>query len=323
MELKQPINDLYKHCHYAKHINYNSLNEQIEKENFYLNNNFIYEEMINSFLDNNEQVHNKKTKYNEHLNEDDLFTLTYDFFKNLDSDIFKTFTILFNNKENNISFIKDKINSRYIGYTKKYPNNFIKIEMIKNNNITDLYTLVHEYGHAINHLNNDFNYTLYRKPFSEIESTFLEILLSNYLEKNGFNQKDILYYNNFKFDSIYKDALFMKAKYLFLDFQNLNHLNCHNKNYYKEIKHMVNISKKDIKYLYSINSYELLPYVVSPLYAFELYDMYLKSKEKAMSVYKKIISFYSPSSIDIIKNLESFYLYPNETDTCIRYLKRK
>ena len=63
-------------------------------------------------------------------------------------------------------------------------------------------------------------------------------------------------------------------------------------------------------------------YVISSLYAMELYDIYANNKEKALELYKKIITLDYSTYEDFINELSCLYIYPNETDTFIRTLKK-
>ena len=63
-------------------------------------------------------------------------------------------------------------------------------------------------------------------------------------------------------------------------------------------------------------------YVISSLYAMELYDIYLKNKEKALDLYKQIIKLDYPSNEEFVNELSNLSIYPNKTDTFIRTLKK-
>ena len=94
-------------------------------------------------------------------------------------------------KDKNIIFAPNNPIKDFVGIT--YLNNDnIKIKMTRSKTIEDIFTLVHEYGHALNMKKNPKLYNNEaRTHFEEIESIFLELILCDYLVNNGFNKDDI------------------------------------------------------------------------------------------------------------------------------------
>ncbi|MGN1378839.1 MAG: hypothetical protein ACI4XR_00335 [Bacilli bacterium] len=307
-------------------INNSKLKYKIIKDNEYLKQVLVFEDMI-STLASKDLFENKDIKnysYKTKINKNDLFELTYDFYKKQDKTIFEIFEILFKNRQDNVFFMKNTIDKYFCGATYQLiDNNDIYITTTRYNDIRDVTILIHEYGHAIAIYLNGLDKTKYNsfEPFSEIESIFFEILSFDYLDSIHLN--DIDSYNNRKnfLIDLFCNATIIDNK--FLIYENINPLQDKiNHSYYRDIKNKYNINKNDLRFIYSSPVEIDLMYVISSLYAMELYDIYLKNPDKAFNLYKKIITLNYPTYEEYINELSNLYLFPNETDTFIRTLKK-
>lgn len=302
-----------------------TLKYKIIKDNEYLKNVRIFEDMISTLasMDNIVNDDIKYYSYKTKINTNDLFELTYDFYKKQDKKIFEIFEILFKNRQDNIFFTKNKFDKYFCGATYQLLDNNIYIAMTKYNDIRDVTILIHEYGHAISiYLNGlDKNKNDSYEPFSEIESIFFELLSFDYLDSIHLNNKDSFNSRKKFLIDLFCNATIIDNKFLIYENNNTFQDNINN-SYYQDIKNKFNINKNDLRFIYSSPVEIDLMYVVSSLYAMELYDIYLRNPEKAMELYKKIITLNYPTYEEYINELSNLYLFPNETDTFIRTLKK-
>lgn len=300
------------------------LKYKILKENEDLKKIEIFEDIITNFV-------NKKVIKEDDLNEnyktkitkDDLFTLTYDFFKTLDKKTFEIFEKIFKYHKKNVIFCSGTINKYFCGATYQlYDHMDFYIKMKRYKDIRDVSTLIHEYGHAISFYLNAYkgNYDNKQTPFSEIESIFLEILSFDFLDNIHINDKDS--FNNRKnfLIDLYCNAVNIDNKFTL--YNSINPKEKINHSYYSKIKKEYNINKLELRFMYSKPVEIDIIYVISSLYAMELYDIYANNNEKALELYKQIITLNYSTYEDFINELSSLYIYPNETDTFIRTLKK-
>ena len=300
------------------------LKYKILKENEDLKKIVVFEDIITNFV-------NKKVIKEDDLNEnyktkitkDDLFTLTYDFFKTLDKKTFEIFEKIFKYHNKNVIFRSGTIEKYFCGATYQFYDNMdFYIKMRRYKDIRDVSTLIHEYGHAISFYLNGYNENFDNKPtpFSEIESIFLEILSFDYLDSIHINDKDS--FNNRKsfLVDLYCNAVNIDNKFVL--YNSTNPEEKINQKYYSKIKKKYDINKLELRFMYSKPVAIDIIYVISSLYAMELYDIYANNKEKALELYKKIITMNYSTYEDFINELSCLYIYPNETDTFIRTLKK-
>lgn len=266
-------------------------------------------------------------KSNINLTKEDILSLTYDFYKNIDKEIFKTFENLFNERNTHLKFITSKYDySGQTHYSKS--SNEIFIELEYSNSFDNLLTAVHEYGHAIRFKTLKNNpMTISRQAYQEIESTFMEILAIDYFTNlDAFKH---LKYNEKKkyFNSFYTQAAFinfkMFIKYLYDNFK-LNN----DDTGYTAFKHYLNdnynISANQLKQIYEFTSSYFMRYVLSLFVTFELYSIYNSDKQKAIYLYKEILKLTDENPIDIDNKLKKMnIIIGNNVDAFTKKLERK
>ena len=91
-------------------------------------------------------------KFTKKYSKEDVFMLTHDFFATLDKEILKKFLSMFKVRNNNVTFTKKDLKDAG-GYT-DIKNGNIYIVAGQTETIEDVYTLVHEYGHALSMISN-------------------------------------------------------------------------------------------------------------------------------------------------------------------------
>ena len=110
------------------------------------------------------------------IDKDELFCLAHDFFKNgTDERTFQLFNDMYKRRARNVSVFEDPTidfmaDSIYLPY---YRDVFIQLN--RHNNFEDVSSLIHEYGHGIQHLVN-YLPNLYQSIFAEIISSYFELI---------------------------------------------------------------------------------------------------------------------------------------------------
>ena len=137
-------------------------------------------------------------KFSKKYSKDDVFMLTHDFFATLDKEIFKKFLSMFKVRSNNIIFTKKDLKDAE-GFTSIKKRN-IYVTVNQKETIHDVYTLIHEYGHALSMISNSESDKLHY--YREIESKFLELLSCRYLMKI-INEDETRYLDPPKRDEIH------------------------------------------------------------------------------------------------------------------------
>ena len=293
-----------------KHISKFFLRNKIYLDNIKVENSLYYEEFLGTFLKENNYNSYQLKFFNQRVNAKLLFETVYEFFKQLDDELFSNFFSLFIDKDKNIIFVANNPIKNFVGIT-YLNNNNIKIKMTRSKTIEDIFTLVHEYGHALNMKKNPKLYNNEaRTHFEEIESIFLELILCDYLVNNGFNKDDI---------NEVKDLYF---KYNINRFIHVEQIKNIDNLFFKLLYQNKNITKDELRKVYSSSYEDVTKYVISSLYALELYDKYQINKEKTIEDYKNIISLDLYTHLDYLDAIESKLIVPNESDTFIRTLKK-
>ncbi len=298
------------------------LKNRIYLDNIKIENSTYYEEFLKVFLRENKYNSYQLEFLTQKVNAKLLFDTVYEFFKNLDDELFNSFFSLFIERDKNLIFMPNNPMNDFVGITYLNTNN-IKIKMTRTKTIEDIFTLVHEYGHAISMkkypqlFNNDA-----RVHFEEIESIFLELILCDFLDKYGFNKEDINEIKKKIIENLISETKDLYTKYQINKFIHEYSIQNIDNRFLKLLYQKRNITKDDLRLLYKSNYDDIIKYVISSLYALELYDKYQINKDKAIKDYKDIISLDLYTHIDYIDALESKLIVPNESDTFIRTLKK-
>lgn len=231
-------------------------------------------------------------KFSKKYSKDDVFILTHDFFATLDKEIFKKFLSMFKVRSNNIIFTKKDLKD-IEGFT-TIKNGNIYITVNQKNTIEDVYTLVHEYGHALSMISNSEADKMHY--YREIESKFLELLSCLYLMKI-INEDETAKLINMYCVTNQNTSDQTLLKYQIYDFMNEENIFPYDNLLYKKL--FQNLENKDklnyeqfhmyLKYIYSNPFTYQASYAISDLYAYGLYDIYLTDPEKAFYLYKRIL----------------------------------
>lgn len=237
----------------------------------------------------------------EEISSQRLFEFTHNFFKEYtDKNFYQYFSILYNNKENLLYETQSKKTSYsfYLPYTQEH---FIFFERV--GTIEDFPEIVHEYGHGIANLIN-YNYKsqkFAKKIFTEIASTFFEMLANLYLKNNDkYNEyqqyMDLIIFNNYVAKSVLirEGCTIMK---LWSEVRSLpDPLDALIREYYilfgssVEDPELFDINlDMNIESLLDNDITNTFAYILGYVFSIELLMIYVKDKEKALYILKQLI----------------------------------
>ena len=246
------------------------------------------------------------------LSNDDLLSITHDFYKSLNNYYFIYFLKNFRERKNHIVF-KNHITNRAgetisIISTKE---SFIKIN--RSYTLDDILTTIHEYSHATSALINPHHFHLEKTLYTEIDTLFMELIGADYITnlfKNRFNRIiKAQHFNNYY--SIANDLTIM-----------IDVIIGENKTEegYKTINHLKEIALNEYgisgrKIDSTIQESKLLEtnYLTSYMFAIELYNMYQIDKDKALYYLKKIIMLKNMSEKDYFDSILKMGIIPNQS----------
>lgn len=251
----------------------------------------------------------KEFEYNKiSISQKELLQITHDFYKSQDKEIYNKFMESYKYRRNHLRFINE---SDYCGTTYSIPYfNETFIEVINTPDINMLYSLIHEYAHAIAFHFNPNSFMDYNRYFTnEIESTFFELVASDYLKKNVNVGSE--------YEAIYNDFLTTINNCVDLtDYLKLIELYSKNKIRTNRGLRKIAYEECDFTNLYYENLMEitpsaLTPYVIGYLFAVELYELYKFDKEKALYNFKKMTLLKDLTNLEYYREIKKLGLYPN------------
>ena len=249
---------------------------------------------------------------NIQLSNNDILTLTHDFFKTLTPIFYDNFMKYFEESRKNIFFRpKKKGYDEGDAYFIKSLN--IKCSIINRTyTINDLLTNIHESCHITSDLICDTHLSKKKYLFNEIDPIFMELIASNFITKMTNNDAGILsrahlhnYYSGLAINTRDKISLFEYEQQLPNGFINNNQLNAF-------ATEKLFITKKELHDILSIPNNEDEAYLISYIYAVELYELYMLDPEKALSYLESIIYLSSTSSYYFYENIKQIGITPNE-----------
>lgn len=234
-----------------------------------------------------------------------------DFLIDLDDKISKDFSHIFDSDKYNISFTQHSCSrncgAESVGISTFIPfaNNYY-VSVDETEGFSKVSNLVHEFGHTLNYYYApEIIFTNNKLFTAEVASIFPEVLFFF----NNFGNGDCIsaQYELYKtFTTFYEAANYLTYRKLVVDIW--KKCGCKtNLKFFKEVKIRIKYPLYLLKNLLSCDLYDLGVYIVSFEIALELAYIYLvkNNKDKALSIYKRIISNSSEDELAIIyKELE-------------------
>lgn len=256
-------------------VNNYSYKYELSQENYDYNFLKKYNVILNPIIKKhiNKVVLYRNLKLNKiNISKKDILIFTQDMIRDINKDWFNTLLPFFYDK--NILKYKSNI-SNYVVPIKSINKYYISLS--KHNNVKDFIIPIHEYLHIYNHIKNDSNSFFMENEFLSILG---ELIVSYEMKEQNLFKEDVL-----KLSLInYRDMLY------FIKDTNLrkelirNKLSNKEKIYY--VKHKYNEYINDV---YSASLFYHYDTIISYFIAIELFNIYLRDKEKCMYLCDQLI----------------------------------
>ena len=174
----------------------------------------------------------------------------------------------------------------------------------------DVMTTIHEYMHATSRSINPYHFVEDKYVFGELDTSFIEIIAADYLDKLfKTNGTIIKAFNHMERSS---EALELTDTFKIIDYEDKQNDNfITNKQLKCAAKMACNLSGEELEELLYMPDTEPETYVISYIMAVELYDLYLQDQEKALFILHKIIEMNCDSLEDYYKEIKKLNLIPN------------
>lgn len=249
---------------------------------------------------------NQKLESDTHISRCKAVSLVNCFYKNLDDELFAIFSEAFKDRFNFLKFSDSKIKEEtfeasgstlFIGGVNK---NFITLH--ESADVSLYEAIVHEYGHVIQNLiNPEVNFTYREDFFAEVAAIFPE-LIAMYENSPGFCDVQTQYARYFTFLSYWDNAADLDVH---MPISNIWHDSDYkfNAKFYKNIKQLLNLSKRDFKRIADVTLELHGVYVLSYITSLELLYIYKQDKKKALELFKGLLRI--PSNVNVIEYIET------------------
>jgi len=267
-----------------------SIEEQLKEEKQAFERMNSYLELLNPLA--SERTPRKRASYNSipEVTIETLFKLMEEFFKEaLDKELYKIFKTMFKDRSrlvyfNNIGTGFKGAEAILLAYYRE-----VYIRLRRTHKIEDLGNLAHEYGHGIESLYNEgFELTPGNILFSEIVSTFFELLCLDYMRTKREFIKASTDYETRIFSAIVDRSKQITAEQIILNNPNLTR-----KSLDRQIKNSEIFTSDKIyttEDLLKKESPSYIKYIIGYLIAVEIFMVYVMSKEKGLELLKKVMS---------------------------------
>ena len=272
-------------------------------------------------MDNTEGLRNTTFEFLNTKNTYSLDTsveLTKDFFSTVnDPDIQKAFNHAFSKLEGRFRRIHHIFNAYYKAHTYflEGTKDFL-MDISPSNRLDDTLKIDHEFGHVIGYYLRNFKCTDANfEIFDEIESTFLELIAMDFLEKTSDFKEDVLAERIYFYKQLVEEADIMLSKFdIFYATENiLAHSELEDftlRKLYIYMTRVLDVPRKDINDALKVPAEYSLQYIISQLIALELYDIYLQDPNEAYRLYKIIISLKGNTDEEIMNKIKELGISP-------------
>lgn len=274
--------------------------------------NFSWSDIINFYYLTKSDIGTIPELQKIDLTEDDLFELTHDFYKSLNGDFYISFARNFIYRKHYTSFELFNPKNPCGGETipiisqKEF---FMKI--YRDFTLDDLFTTVHEYSHTTSITINPNNIDEKKVLFEEIESIFMELIAADYFEnifKNGEALLTRAIYHN-KYCSTAHD---IKRLIPLISFEGiLSNGYCNKNTLINAAEAIQKVSSLELAEILKKEKYGKQKYLISYMFAIELYNLYKRDKEIALYYLRKIILLNCSSSEEYYNSIKKMGLDPN------------
>ena len=216
----------------------------------------------------------------------DLFEITHDFFKYFDQDYFNNFLKIYNNRNSHTKFIaRNKPNlagENY--YIPSLDENFSII--YRSFTIDDIFTVIHESTHGTSALINPYHNTNTKDLFAEVDSTFMELVASDYIDKlfnntegtlNRIHTHDSHCCNGIDINDMIRLTKLVGTKKVSISLlENI-------------ARNRLFIEPQELRTLLDFNYTNKMSRLLGYMIAIQLYEIYKKDPDKAKFIFKRFI----------------------------------
>lgn len=250
------------------------------------------------------------------LKTDDILTIVHDFYKSLNPYFFKIFMKVFKQRKNNLKTFNKEDTTPFMGcsYMLSYLNETY-IAIARTHDIEDIITFAHEYMHTINYsINPSGAYEKNKRYFFEIDTLFIELIITDYL-RNLFKNNEADKANLITHLEYCNQVIYSSIIYTLTDYEKTNNTQLNSNKQMKElIKNTFRIKENIFEEIFQTSDIEIIiKYIISYMFAIELYLLYLNDKDKSLYILKKIIQAKGLSKEEYYKYIKSLGLYPSSS----------
>lgn len=239
-----------------------------------------------------------------------ILEITHDFYQSLDKNFYSKFLKLYNKADSHVFFDQTRNDGEGITYYLKNLNEVIMF-IYRDCTINDIFTTIHESGHAIGVFINPQNMHHQKYFFGEIESIFMELIAAEYLEsifKNGYS---IL--NRIKrHDHYCSKGIDIVDRITLVEFNAKINGFKNGKALKSTAYNKFMISNNELKKLLNISDLYNESAVISYMFAINLYYLYREDSEKALYILNQIILLQCESTEEYYYRIQELGLNPLE-----------
>lgn len=245
------------------------------------------------------------------LTENDILTLTHDFYRSINPFFYEHFMKRFKERDTYLNF---GIYNRRLhhGEAISLPStNEVFINVNREFTLEDFGTTVHEYSHAISFTINPSHQTLGKQHFTEIDSIFFELLAYDYFYDLTKNQTAVLlkaqeHNHNITYANKFNTMMYLEILETELnrDFRNTEEMQ---KLATQRFRISPDYLEKTLKYGNEHPEIYLTGYMI----AIELYMLYKKDKDKALYILRQIIEMRAINAEEYYNNIIKLGIIPN------------
>ena len=248
------------------------------------------------------------------LKTDDILTIVHDFYKSLNPYFFKIFMKVFKQRKNNLKTFNKEDTTPFMGCSYMLPYlNETYIAIARTYDIEDIITFAHEYMHTINYsINPRGAYEKNKSYFFEIDTLFIELIITDYL-RNLFKNNEADKANLITHLEYCNQVIYSSIIYTLTDYEKTNNTQLQSNKQMKElIKNTFGIKENIFEEIFQTSDTEIIiKYIISYMFAIELYLLYLNDKDKSLYILKKIIQVKGLSKEEYYKYIKSLGLFPS------------
>ena len=245
------------------------------------------------------------------LTKEDILDITHDFFKSQNNFFFGHFMKNFYRRNNHIAFRNENPSNEKGNAVLLLTSDEAFINVFRYFNIDDLFTTIHEYMHTTSNCINHHHVCPPKNLFMEIDSIFAELIASDYLEgifKNG--QPTLVRALEHGRYTCTADELI--AKIQLIEYEQTHRQKYKNNKDIKTVaKEHFELEPEEIDRIFTKPYFQDSTYLMSYIFALELYKLYLLDKDKALYVLKKLILLECKSSEQYYQKIKELGLIPN------------